>query len=68
MAFAKYAVELVDGNGRVVQGASRLRPASADGALFVSLKRTSFDPGKYNCVCLDYKERLGSNSENTEST
>jgi len=46
-AFAQYAVELVDGNGRVVQGASRLRPAAADGALFVLLKRTSFAPGNY---------------------
>ena len=46
-AFAEYAIELVDGNGRVVQGASRLRPASADGALFVLLNRTSFSPGKY---------------------
>ena len=46
-AFAQYAVELVDGNGKVVQGASRLRPSAADGALFVLLKRTSFGPGKY---------------------
>jgi hypothetical protein len=46
-AFAQYAVELVDGNGRVVQRASRLRPAAADGALFVLLKRTSFGPGNY---------------------
>lgn len=46
-AFAQYAVELVDGNGNVVQGASRLRPAPADGALFVLLKRTSFGPGNY---------------------
>ena len=45
-AFTKYAVELVDGNGRVVQRASPLRPA-ADGALFVLLKRTSFGPGNY---------------------
>ena len=46
-AFTKYAVELVDGNGRVVQRASRLGPAAADGALFVLLKRTSFGPGNY---------------------
>ena len=46
-AFKQYAVELVDGNGRVVQKASPLRPAVADGALSVSLKRTSFGPGKY---------------------
>jgi len=45
-AFTKYAVELVDGNGSVVQRASPLRPA-ADGALFVLLKRTSFGPGNY---------------------
>jgi len=45
-AFTKYAVELVDGNRRVVRRASPLRPA-ADGALFVLLKRTSFGPGNY---------------------
>lgn len=57
-AFEHYAVELVDGNGRVAQGASQLPPAPADGALFVLLKRTSFNPGKY-------KLRLFGLQENT---
>jgi hypothetical protein len=46
--FSMYGIELVNQSGEVVHQISGLRPAHADGALSVLLKRTAFATGKYN--------------------
>jgi multidrug efflux pump subunit AcrA (membrane-fusion protein) len=45
--FPEYAIELVDQRGQVVREISRLRPARADGALSVLLRRATLGTGKH---------------------
>jgi hypothetical protein len=45
--FPEYAIELVDQSGQVVREVSGLRPAPADGALSVLLRRGTLSTGEY---------------------
>ena len=46
-AFARYNIELVDQNGRIVRKFSGVRPAGVDRALRIRLNRGALRPGKY---------------------
>lgn len=47
-AFARYNIELVDQNGKIVQKFAGVRPAGVDRALSIRLNRGALRPGKYH--------------------
>lgn len=55
--FSEYAIEFVDGSGRVVTKASGVRPSDDDGALGLRINRSAFSTGKYLLRLFGGKER-----------